>query len=89
LSSDGDIAVVWSVMYALSKIAVWPNGAEAILDATTLDHIKQFLESPDTNVRKWTSCTMDNLSLHLSLAVAFLGDPRISDDKSPVDILPN
>jgi hypothetical protein len=89
LSSDGDITVVEAAMYALSKITVWPDGAQAVLDATTLEHITQFLESPDAKVRKLTSRTMDNLSLHLPVAVAVLGDPRISDDKSPLDILPN
>jgi hypothetical protein len=89
LSSDGDIEVVLAAMHTLSEIAVWPNGAQAILDTTTMDHITQFLESPDTKVRERTSRTMDNLSLHLPVAVAFLGDPWISNDKSPVDILSN
>ena len=79
MSSDGDIAVVQAAVCALSKIAVWPDGAQAILDATTLDHIMQFLESADAEVRKWTSLTMGNLTIHLPMAVAVLGDPRIPD----------
>ena len=59
-------------MYALTKIAVWPNGAQAILAATTLVHITKFLESPDAKVREWTCDTVGKLSRHQSTAVAVL-----------------
>jgi hypothetical protein len=59
-------------MYVLSKIAVRPDGAQAALDATTVDHVIQFFESPDTEVRKWTCHTVGHLSIHPSTAIAVL-----------------
>ncbi|KAJ7731499.1 hypothetical protein B0H16DRAFT_1469059 [Mycena metata] len=61
-----------SAIYALSKIAGWPDGAQAALDAGTLDHVTQFLGSPHANVRKWTCNTVGNLSAQRSTIVAVL-----------------
>jgi hypothetical protein len=82
LSSDGDFIVVQSAMYALYKLALWPDGAQAILDATTLDRITQFLESPNANVRCWTCHTVGGLAIHQSTAVALLAvkpSPKLVD----------
>jgi hypothetical protein len=72
LSSDGDFIVVQSAMYALYKLALWPDGAQAILDATPLEHVTQLLESPDAEVRKWTCNTVGSLCIHQSTAIAVL-----------------
>jgi hypothetical protein len=72
LCSDRAIGVVQGAMYALSKIVFWPDGAQAALDVTTVDHVVKFLESPDAEVREWTCYTFGHLSIHRSTAVAVL-----------------
>jgi hypothetical protein len=60
-------------MYALSRIVFWPNGAQAALEAKTLDHVVEQLQSPQSGVRKWTCWTVGNFAKHKSTAVAVLG----------------
>jgi HEAT repeat protein len=59
-------------MYALSKIVFWPDGAQATMEVTAVDHVIQFLKSPDAEVRKWTCYTVGDLSLHQPTAIAIL-----------------
>jgi hypothetical protein len=60
-------------MYTLSRIAFLPNGVQAVLEAKTLDHVMELLQSPQSGLRKWTCWTVGNFARHESTAVAVLG----------------
>jgi hypothetical protein len=60
-------------MYALSWIAIWPDGALAALEAKTLDHIAELLQSPQSGVQQWTCWMVGRFAKHKSTAVAVLG----------------
>jgi hypothetical protein len=59
-------------MYTLSWIAFWPDGAQAALEAKTLNHV-ELLQSPESGVRKWMCWTVGNFTRHESTAMAVLG----------------
>jgi hypothetical protein len=60
-------------MYALSQIALWPDGAQAALEAKTLDHVTKLLLSPQSDVQRQTCWTVGRFTRHESTAVAVLG----------------
>ena len=60
-------------MQALSEIAFWPDGAQAALEAKTLDHVVELLQSPQSGVRQWMCWMVGNFAGHESTAVAVLG----------------
>jgi hypothetical protein len=60
-------------MYALSQIALWPDGAQAALEAKTLDHVADLLQSPQSEVRQWTCWMVGRFSKHEYTAMAVLG----------------
>ncbi|KAJ7895721.1 armadillo-type protein [Mycena leptocephala] len=70
---DQPVEVVEAAIYALSWIAFWPDGAQAVLEAKTLDHVAELLQSPEAEVRKWTCWTVGSFARHESTAVAVLG----------------
>ncbi|KAJ7844164.1 armadillo-type protein [Mycena leptocephala] len=73
LLRDQPVEVVEAAMYALSGIAFWPNGVQAALEAKTLDHVAELLESPQSGVRKWTCWMVGSFARHESTAMAVLG----------------
>jgi hypothetical protein len=60
-------------MYALSELSSWPDGAQAALEAKTLDHVTELLQSPQSRVRSWTCRMVGSFAKHESTAVAVLG----------------
>jgi hypothetical protein len=60
-------------MYALSLIGLWPDGAQAALEAKTLDHVVELLQSPESGVRKWMCWTVGRFAMHEFTAVAVQG----------------
>jgi hypothetical protein len=60
-------------MYALSQIVFWPDGAQAALEAKTLDYVTELLQSPQSEVRQRTCWTVGNFARHESTAMAVLG----------------
>ncbi|KAF7356746.1 hypothetical protein MVEN_01009600 [Mycena venus] len=72
LLSDKDTGIIESATYALSRIAEWLKGAEALLDAKAPNHIPALLESSDTRVRKWTCKIVGNLAGHATIAPKIL-----------------
>jgi hypothetical protein len=60
-------------MYALSQIVLWPDGAQAALEAKTLDHVAELLQSPQSEVWQKTCWTVGNVAMHESTAMAVLG----------------
>jgi hypothetical protein len=60
-------------MYALYEISSWPDGAQAALEAKTLDHVAELLESPQSGVQQWTRWMVGRFAKHESTAVALLG----------------
>ncbi|KAJ7826829.1 armadillo-type protein [Mycena leptocephala] len=73
LLHDQPVEVIEAVMYALSQIALWPSGAQAALEAKTLDHVAEMLQSPESGVRKWMCWTVGRFARDESTAVAGLG----------------
>ncbi|KAF7356955.1 hypothetical protein MVEN_01031500 [Mycena venus] len=72
LLRDRNFGVVAGATYALSQIAQWSDGAEAIVAAKVLDHVSALLESSNTNVRIWTCEIVKKLATHESTAPAVL-----------------
>jgi hypothetical protein len=56
-------------MYALSQISSWPDGAQAALEAKTLDHVAELLQSPQSGVRGQTCWMVGSLARHESTAI--------------------
>ncbi|KAJ7850571.1 armadillo-type protein [Mycena leptocephala] len=73
LLRDQPVKVVKAAMYALSEISSWPDGAQAALEAKTLDHVVELLQSPQSGVREWTCWMVGSFARHESTAVAVLG----------------
>ncbi|KAJ6537686.1 hypothetical protein B0H19DRAFT_1078823 [Mycena capillaripes] len=61
---DEDYTVVAEATYALSRIARWLDGAQAIVDAKALDKVTLLLNSPGQNVRKWVCLLVGTLACH-------------------------
>ncbi|KAJ7850581.1 armadillo-type protein, partial [Mycena leptocephala] len=73
LLHDQPVEVVEVAIFALSRVAFWPDGAQAALEAKTLDHVAELLQSPQSGVRKWTCWMVGNFARHESTAMAVLG----------------
>ncbi|KAJ7850036.1 armadillo-type protein [Mycena olivaceomarginata] len=73
VSSLGDEGyIVRQAIYALSRIARWPDGAKAVVDAKVLDHVHRLLKSPNPYTRRWACGLAGQLALHESTAPATL-----------------
>jgi len=70
--SDEDSGVVVKAAYALSEIAKWVAGAQAIVDAEALTHAWVFVRSLRPDIRKWTCELVGRLAKHESTAPAIL-----------------
>ncbi|KAJ7478414.1 armadillo-type protein [Mycena latifolia] len=64
--------VVEHATKALYYIARSPGGAEAAVDANVLDFVVELLESPNTEVRRWTCELLGELSNQKSTAASVL-----------------
>jgi len=69
---DENVGVVQSAMYALSEIAGWSDGVQAIVDAKAVDHVLALLESRRSGVREWTCELVGRLARDPSTATAVL-----------------
>ncbi|KAF7356890.1 hypothetical protein MVEN_01024800 [Mycena venus] len=67
---DKNSDVVREAMYALAQIARRTEGAQAIVEAKTLDHVLKLLESPNPDIRGWTSQLVGRLASHEPTAPA-------------------
>ncbi|KAF8196748.1 armadillo-type protein [Mycena galopus ATCC 62051] len=61
-----------SAAYALSQIARWLDGAQAMVEAKAADHILLLLESSNSAVREWTCEIIGRLAGHKTTALAIL-----------------
>ncbi|KAJ6523396.1 armadillo-type protein [Mycena vulgaris] len=68
---NGDV-VAWMV-YALHKIALSPEGAEAALEANVLEYATDLLQLPEPRVREWTANMLGQLVGHETASAAVLG----------------
>ncbi|KAJ6531049.1 armadillo-type protein [Mycena capillaripes] len=73
LLSDNHPEVIAAATFALSQLAYWPDGAQAIVDAKTLGRISELLHSRKSNTRKWSCKLMGRLASHESTAPAVAG----------------
>ncbi|KAJ7877483.1 armadillo-type protein, partial [Mycena leptocephala] len=62
-----------SAIYALSSIARWLDGAQAVVTAGTLVTTYELIESPNSQVRRSMCELLGNLAHHRSTAVAVMG----------------
>ncbi|KAF7350456.1 hypothetical protein MVEN_01351100 [Mycena venus] len=63
---DANFEVIRPAAHALSQIARWPDGAQAIVDAGGLDLVLELLESSSPTTRKWTCQLVGNVASHQS-----------------------
>ena len=70
--SDGNPQINMRAMEALAQIALWADGAQAIVTAKATDRILELLESPSPNVQSWTCELVGRLASHESTAPAIL-----------------
>ncbi|KAJ7880392.1 armadillo-type protein [Mycena olivaceomarginata] len=68
----GEDSLVHSVMYTLSQIARWEDGAKGVVDAKALDHVLRLLESPNPVTQEWASQLVAWVTSHESTAPAVL-----------------
>ncbi|KAJ7355641.1 armadillo-type protein [Mycena albidolilacea] len=68
----GEDSLVHWVMFALSRIAKWVEGAKDVVDAKVLNHILRLLESPNPDTREQASILVGCLACHESTALAVL-----------------
>ncbi|KAF7350410.1 hypothetical protein MVEN_01345800 [Mycena venus] len=61
-----------AIYVALSQIAFWPDGVQAVVDAKVLDDVKELLKSPNPQVRYQTCELVNALVGHDSTACAVL-----------------
>ncbi|KAF7350407.1 hypothetical protein MVEN_01345500 [Mycena venus] len=61
-----------AIYVALSQIARWSDGAQAVVDAKALDDVKELLKSPNPQVRYQTCELVNALASHDSTAPAIL-----------------
>ncbi|KAJ7355639.1 hypothetical protein DFH08DRAFT_1076670 [Mycena albidolilacea] len=66
-----DSWVPW-VMYTLSQIAQWVDGAKGVVDAKALDHVLRLLKSPNPDTREWASELVGRVASHEATARAIL-----------------
>ncbi|KAJ6563032.1 armadillo-type protein [Mycena vulgaris] len=64
LSKYAPPKVVEILSRALSPLATSLDGAHAVLNSETLNHLAELVQSPHTQVRKWTCQMIGNLARH-------------------------
>ncbi|KAJ7355645.1 armadillo-type protein [Mycena albidolilacea] len=60
------------VIYALSQIAQWVDGAKGVVDTKVLDHVLGLLESPNPDTQRWGCELVGYLASHESTAPTLL-----------------
>ncbi|KAF7350393.1 hypothetical protein MVEN_01344100 [Mycena venus] len=70
LLRDEDSRVVYGAMVTLSRIACYVDGAQAIVDAETLDLVPELLKSPSLGMREWACELMNKIASHKSAITA-------------------
>ncbi|KAJ7880383.1 armadillo-type protein [Mycena olivaceomarginata] len=68
----GEDSLVHWVMFALSWITKWVDGAKDVVDAKVLDHILRLLESPNPDTQGWACLLVQGLAIHKATAPAIL-----------------
>ncbi|KAJ7211761.1 armadillo-type protein [Mycena pura] len=61
-----------SAAHAMACICRWPEGAEAVVDATALNHVQDMLDLPDSDMRISTCDMLGNMACHRSTGLAIL-----------------
>ncbi|KAJ7193076.1 armadillo-type protein [Mycena pura] len=61
-----------SATHAMACICRWPEGAEAVVNATALDQVQDMLDLPDSNIKISTCDMLGNMACHLSTGLAIL-----------------
>ncbi|KAF7356837.1 hypothetical protein MVEN_01019300 [Mycena venus] len=69
---DSNSEVIAEATYALSQIALWLDGARAIVNAERLECVFNLLDTPEPKVRQWTCMLVGRLASHKSTAGVIL-----------------
>ncbi|KAJ7473889.1 armadillo-type protein [Mycena galericulata] len=72
LLRDVNVGVIHIATYVLASVAFWPHGAHAVINANTLPHLSELLESASKWVRVNACDLVGNLALHESTLAAIL-----------------
>ncbi|KAJ7455750.1 armadillo-type protein [Mycena latifolia] len=72
LRSEKRLRVIGSAAEILCRIARWPEGAQAIVDANALEVAARLLRSPSEEVQTWMCKLLGELVLHEAIALAVL-----------------
>ncbi|KAJ6517129.1 armadillo-type protein [Mycena vulgaris] len=64
---DQYLEVMTRVVRTLSKIAVSPEGALAVVNAKVLDRVAELFESPNTDIRRWACQLLGAVGSHKKL----------------------
>ncbi|KAJ7479227.1 armadillo-type protein [Mycena latifolia] len=67
--SDKDVEVVESALFELWRISLRPSGAQVVMDADVLHLLPGLLDSPNTQVRRWTCNMLGELARHDVISV--------------------
>ncbi|KAJ7270417.1 armadillo-type protein [Mycena rebaudengoi] len=73
LSCDDSPSVVERAVYALSRIAYWVDGGDAVADAGVLQFLENLVQTSDVGVRRWTWAMLEGLACHQSTSAALFG----------------
>ncbi|KAJ6591293.1 armadillo-type protein [Mycena vulgaris] len=72
LFRDKNLEVIEGAAYALSKISLWPDGAQAATDAKVLDHVAELLQSQNVWTLRRTCELVGHLVSHESTVLPSL-----------------
>ncbi|KAJ7748958.1 armadillo-type protein [Mycena metata] len=72
LLRDQDWEVRRYAVCALSKISCWPEYAQLVRNAGTLDWLPDLVGDPDAKSREWAGRLLENMASHTSAAAAHL-----------------
>ncbi|KAJ7478410.1 armadillo-type protein [Mycena latifolia] len=70
---DSDIEVITDAAQALYRIAKFPEGAQAAVDANVLDSLAELLVSTHVEIQKWPCDMLIKLACHKTTAMAVVG----------------
>ncbi|KAF7369622.1 hypothetical protein MVEN_00293000 [Mycena venus] len=72
LSHDGIPVVATSAVYALAKMAYWPDGAMAVVEAGVLQLLGELVGSSIVGIHRWVAVLLVNLARHPPLTTTVL-----------------
>ncbi|KAJ7483751.1 armadillo-type protein [Mycena galericulata] len=82
LLHSGRVEVIKEATYALTQIALWSDGAQAVVDAKVPYFFQELLESPNAEVRRISCRLVGNLAGHIKPFV-----PKVLESKLCMELV--